>query len=58
MSDRIKKNGLSIDKNLVTFIESEAIPGTGVNTDKFWQGFANIVEELDPKNSLGHVGEN
>jgi len=50
MSDRIEKNGLSIDKNLITFIESEAIPGTGVNIDKFWQGFANIVEELDPKN--------
>ena len=50
MSRRIEKNGLSIDEKLVTFIESEAIPGTGVDTQKFWQGFAEIVEKLGPKN--------
>ena len=50
MSGRIEKNGLSIDEKLVTFIESEAIPGTGVDNQKFWQGFAEIVEKLGPKN--------
>ena len=50
MSGRIEKNGLSIDEKLVTFIESEAIPGTGVDTQKFWQGFSEIVEKLGPKN--------
>ena len=50
MSRRIEKNGLSIDEKLVTFIESEAIPGTGVDTQNFWQGFAEIVEKLGPKN--------
>ena len=50
MSGRIEKNGLSIDEKLVTFIESEAIPGTGVDAQKFWQGFAKIVEKLGPKN--------
>ena len=50
MSGRIEKNGLNIDEKLVTFIESEAIPGTGVDTQKFWQGFAEIVEKLGPKN--------
>ena len=50
MSGRIEKNGLSIDEKLVTFIESEAIPGTGVDTQKFWQGFAEIVEKLGAKN--------
>ncbi len=50
MSGRIEKNGLSIDEKLVTFIESEAIPGTGVDTQKFWHGFAEIVEKLGPKN--------
>ena len=50
MSGRIEKNGLSIDERLVTFIESEAIPGTGVDAQKFWQGFAEIVEQLGPKN--------
>ena len=50
MSGRIEKNGLNIDEKLVTFIESEAIPGTGVDNQKFWQGFAEIVEKLGPKN--------
>jgi len=50
MSGRIEKNGLSIDEKLLTFIESEAIPGTGVDTQKFWQGFAEIVKKLGPKN--------
>ena len=52
MSDRIEKNGLSIDEKLVTFIESEAIPGTGIDIEKFWQGFANIIKELGPKNKI------
>ena len=52
MSGRIEKNGLSIDEKLVTFIESEAIPGTGVDAQKFWQGFAKIVEKLGPKNKI------
>ena len=43
MSGRIEKSGLSIDEKLVTFIESEAIPGTGVDIQKFWQGFAEIA---------------
>jgi len=50
MSDRIEKNGLSIDAKLVNFIELEAIPGTGVDIKNFWQGFSNIVEKLGPKN--------
>ena len=50
MSDRIEKYGLNIDAKLVNFIESEAIPGTGVDVQKFWQGFAEIIEKLGPKN--------
>ena len=51
MVNRIEKYGLSIDSKLVEFIESEAIPGTGVDPNIFWQGFSKIVEELGPKNS-------
>ena len=50
MSERIEKYGLNIDAKLVNFIESEAIPGTGVDVQKFWQGFAEIIEKLGPKN--------
>ena len=50
MSDRIEKYGLNVDAKLVNFIESEAIPGTGVDVQKFWQGFAEIIEKLGPTN--------
>ncbi len=50
MSDRIEKYGLSVDAKLVNFMELEAIPGTGVDVQKFWQGFAEIIEKLGPKN--------
>ena len=50
MSDRIEKYGLNIDAKLVNFIESEAIPGTGVDVQKFWKGFAEIIEKLGPIN--------
>ena len=39
-----------MDAKLVNFIESEAIPGTGVDVQKFWQGFAEIIEKLGPIN--------
>ena len=50
MSDRIEKYGLNVDAKLVNFIESEAIPGTGVDVQKFWKGFAEIIEKLGPIN--------
>ena len=50
MVNRVNKNGLSVDSKLVDFMELEAIPGTGVDNENFWKGFAKIVEELGPKN--------
>ncbi len=42
--------GLWVDSNLKTFIDQEAIPGTGLDADKFWQGFGDLVKELAPQN--------
>jgi malate synthase len=33
------------------FIESKVLPGTGVSSAKFWQGFDAIVRDLAPKNA-------
>ena len=46
----IKKNGLKINSILFEFINNEVIPGTGVNTDNFWNNFEKIVHELTPLN--------
>ncbi len=50
MVSRVEINGLSIDKELHDFVVDEAIDGTGIDPQNFWQGFAAIVHDLAPKN--------
>ncbi len=50
MSHRIIRNGLQIDSMLFDFIEAEALPETGISSDRFWHGFAGIINDLTPKN--------
>ncbi|MFT5342520.1 MAG: malate synthase, partial [Paracoccaceae bacterium] len=50
MSERLGKSGLQVAPELVTFIETKALPGTGVSADTFWSGLSQIVHELGPKN--------
>ena len=47
---KIKVNNLSIDENLLKFINQEVIPGTDVSVDSFWDGFSKAVENLTPIN--------
>ncbi len=50
MSDRIEKHGLKVSPALYSFIEKEALPGSGVDPDKFWAGFAALAVKLMPQN--------
>ncbi len=50
MSERTTKYGLGIDRQLHDFIVDDALPGTGVDAEAFFAGFAKIVEDLAPKN--------
>ena len=47
---KVTINDLRIDENLIKFINEEAIPGTGLDSDHFWKEFSNVVHELAPKN--------
>lgn len=47
---RIDKNGLKISADLHEFIINEALPGTGVDADSFFEAFAAAVDDLAPKN--------
>ena len=50
MSERVTREGLGVAGELAAFIETEALPGTGVDPSAFWKGFASIVADLQPKN--------
>ena len=47
---RIEKNGLKISADLHDFIVDQALPGTGVEPDRFFEAFGTAVSELAPKN--------
>src|SRR6056297_1425358 len=46
----IDKHGLRVSSILAEFIETEALPGTGVAPDQFWSAFDALVHELGPRN--------
>ncbi len=43
--------GLRVAAELHAFIETEALPGTGIEPASFWQGFANLVARHAPRNA-------
>jgi malate synthase len=50
MTNRTTQHRLQIATPLYRFIEDEVLPGTGVQSDKFWAGFDAIVHDLAPRN--------
>ncbi len=42
--------GLQVAEELVTFIEGEALPGTGLAPDGFWTGVADVFARFAPEN--------
>ena len=50
MAQRINTHGLQVDTDLYDFITHRALPGTGVDADKFWAEFGAIVDQLTAEN--------
>ena len=46
----VLRAGLEVASELAAFIEAEALPGTGIEADRFWQGMASLAEEFTPRN--------
>ncbi|MCO8146755.1 malate synthase G [Rhodovulum tesquicola] len=42
--------GLKVAAVLADFVETRALPGTGIAADAFWQGFAGLVRDFTPRN--------
>jgi malate synthase len=43
-------SGIEVDPRLRTFVEEEALPGTGIEPAAFWFGFSSLLRELTPEN--------
>jgi len=50
MATQIDRMGLRVDDRLAAFIETEALPGTDIDPDRFWSGLAGIVEQYADRN--------
>ena len=46
----VDRAGLQVAAPLAEFVETQAIPGTGVEPAAFWDGFAAILRDLTPRN--------
>ncbi len=51
MTDTVERAGLTVGTELADFIETEALPGTGITTDHFWAEFAQLIADFAPTNA-------
>ena len=50
MGDKIQIGGLQVSTLLHDFINTQALPDTGVSQEQFWAGLEAIVNDLAPRN--------
>ncbi|TDH63030.1 malate synthase G [Dankookia rubra] len=51
MADTVEIAGLTVARSLSKFLETEALPGTGVTPERFWTSYAAILKDLAPRNA-------
>ena len=49
-SNRVARAGLQIGDELYRVLDDEALPGSGVDPDRFFEGLARLVAEFGPRN--------
>ena len=50
MSDTVSRSTLTVSNALAVFVEGEALPGLGLETEAFWKGVADIFARFAPEN--------
>ncbi|SDW54244.1 malate synthase G [Roseicitreum antarcticum] len=50
MNNYVEHAGLSVDRHLAKFINTEALPGTGVDAEHFWTALAGLIDRFGPTN--------
>ena len=49
--EHVPAGGVRVARLLKEFIDTEALPGTGIDAASFWAGFADIVARFAPRNA-------
>jgi malate synthase len=47
----IERSQLLVGAELVEMLESEALPATGVDAERFWRGLSALIHDLAPRNT-------
>jgi malate synthase len=50
-TQRVDRAGLAVAREMCDFIETRALPGTGITPDAFWDGLAGLVRDFGPRNA-------
>lgn len=50
MSDTTKAATLTVATELYNFVNEEALPGTGLSSESFWERFSSVIDKLSPRN--------
>ncbi len=50
MTDYVRTGNLSVDRTLFDFVNTEALPGSGVTEAAFWTGLDRLISEFAPQN--------
>jgi malate synthase len=50
MTDCVKTGNLSVDRTLFDFVNTEALPGSGVTEAAFWSGLDRLIADFAPQN--------
>lgn len=50
MQNYVKKGNLQVAEELYEFIQTQALPGSGLDAERFWSDFERLVQDLTPKN--------
>ncbi|MBM3606413.1 MAG: malate synthase G, partial [Alphaproteobacteria bacterium] len=44
------RQGLEVDQDFAAFVEAKVLPGTGVDADRFWKGYADLLKGFAAEN--------
>src|SRR5699024_825794 len=50
MTERITVGGIQVDQVLYDFVNTSALPGSGVDREAFWNGVSEIFADFAPRN--------